>query len=74
MTPAGDARLVPVVALAVPALRRILTVPWCTHPVSPDDFWQWSVWRRYHHALAMRSHSRTRGADPPTFHYLRLED
>lgn len=70
--PACDDRLVPVVPLSVPELRRILAFQWFTHPVSPDYFWHWSVWRRYKQALAMRSHYRKRGADPPTFDYLRL--
>jgi hypothetical protein len=63
---------VPVVSLSVPEVRRSLAFHWCTHPVSPDYFWHWSVWRRYKQALAMRCHYRKRGADPPTFDYLRL--
>jgi Homeodomain-like domain len=44
--PATDDRLVPVVPLSVPELRRILEFHWCSHPVDPDFFWHWSIWRR----------------------------
>jgi transposase len=70
--PARDDRLVPVVPYSVPEVRRLLAFHWFTHPVSPDFFWHWSVWRRYKQALAMRCHYRKRGADPPSFDYLRL--
>jgi hypothetical protein len=53
--PATDDRLVPVVPLSVPELRRIFVFHWCSHLVSPDFFWHWSTWRRYKQALAMCS-------------------
>ena len=65
-------RLVPVVPISVPELRRLLAFQWWTHPVSPEFFWQWSTWRRYKQTLAMRSHYQKRGAAPPDFEYLRL--
>ncbi len=65
-------RLVPVVPLSVPELRRILAFHWHVDPLSPDFFWHWSRWRRYKQALAMRSHYQKRGAAPPDFTYVRL--
>jgi Homeodomain-like domain-containing protein len=70
--PAIDDRLVPVVPISVPELRRILAVHWHRDPVSPAFFWQWSTWRRYKQALAMRSHYQKRGTAPPDFAYVRL--
>lgn len=70
--PATDDRLVPVVPVSVPELRRILAFHWFTRPVSPDHFWHWSTWRRYKQALAQRSHYKKRGATPPDFEYVRL--
>jgi Homeodomain-like domain len=70
--PATAERLVPVVPLSVPELRRILAFSWFSHPVSPEFFWHWSIWRRYKQALAMRSHFQKRGTAPPDFAYLRL--
>jgi hypothetical protein len=70
--PATDDRLVPVVPLSVPELRRMIAFHCLTHPVTPDFFWHWSTWRRYKQALAMRSHYQKRGAAPPDFEYLRL--
>jgi hypothetical protein len=67
----GD-RLVPVVPISVPELRRILAFHWHLDPISPDFFWHWSRWRRYKQALAMRSHYQKRGAAPPEFPYVRL--
>lgn len=67
-----DDRLVPVVPLSVPEVRRILAFHWHPDPVSPEFFWHWSIWRRYKQALAMRSHYQKRGAGPPDFEYLRL--
>jgi Homeodomain-like domain-containing protein len=70
--PVTDDRLVPVVPLSVPELRRILAFRGFNDPVSPDFFWHWSIWRRYKQALAMRSHYQKRGASPPDFAYVRL--
>jgi hypothetical protein len=69
---ATDERLVPVVPISVPEVRRILAFHWLRHPITPDFFWHWSTWRRYKQALAMRSHYQKRGAAPPDFEYLRL--
>ena len=70
--PATDGRLMPVVPLSVPELRRILAFHWHLDPVSPAFFWQWSTWQRYTQALAMRSHYQKREAAPPDFAYMRL--
>jgi len=76
-TAPGDApcegRRLPVVPLAVPAVRRLLAVQWFRHAVSPDHVWPWSTWRRYKQALAKRSHYKKRGATPPEFDQVRLE-
>lgn len=69
---ATDGRLVPVVPVSVPELRRILAFHWFNDPVRPDHFWQWSTYRRYKQALAQRSHYKKRGAIPPEFEQLRL--
>ena len=69
---ATDDRLVPVVPISVPELRRILAFHWHLDPVSPEFFWHWSTWRRYKQALAMRSHYQKRGTAPPDFAYVRL--
>ena len=65
-------RLVPVVGVSVPELRRILAFHWFNHPVRADFFWQWSIYRRYKQALAQRSHYKKRGAIPPEFEQVRL--
>src|SRR5260370_28356038 len=70
--PAAVDRLVPVVPLSVPELRRIRAFHWFYHPITPDFFWHWSIWRRYKQALAMRGHYEKLGAGPPDFEYLRL--
>ncbi len=70
--PATDGRLVPIVPLSVPELRRILAFYWRLDPISPAFFWHWSTWRRYKQALAMRSHYQQRGAASPDFAYVRL--
>ena len=70
--PVTDDRLVPVVPISVPELRRIRAFRWFNDPVSPDFFWHWSIWRRYKQALAMRSHYQKRGTAPPDFAYVRL--
>ena len=70
--PATADRLVPVVPISVPELRRIIVFHWLTHPVSPEFFWHWSTWRRYKQALAMRSHYQKRGAAPPDLAYVQL--
>ncbi len=70
--PATGGRLVPVVPVSVPELRRILAFHWFQDPVSPDHFWHWSTYRRYKQALAKRSHYKKRGAIAPEFEQLRL--
>jgi hypothetical protein len=68
--PAG--RMVPVVPLSVPEVRRIFNYLASMASDRPDLFWHWSIYRRYKQALAMRSHYKKRGAKPPDFEYLRL--
>ena len=68
--PAG--RLVPVVPLSVPEVRRIFNHLASMASDRPDLFWHWSIYRRYKQALAMRSHYRKRRAIPPRFAQLRL--
>lgn len=70
--PMSGSRLVPVVGVSVSELRRILAFHWFNHPVRPDFFWHWSIYRRYKQALAQRSHYKKRGAIPPEFEQLRL--
>ena len=70
--PTAVDRLVPVVPLSVPALRRIRAFHGFHHPSTPEFCWHWSTWRRYKQALAMRSHYQKRGAAPPDCEYLRL--
>lgn len=70
--PMNGSRLVPVVGVSVPELRRILAFHWFNHPVHPAFFWHWSIYRRYKQALAQRSHYKKRGAIPPEFEQLRL--
>ena len=65
-------RLVPVVPLSVPEVRRICNHLVLSTPGRADQFWHWSTYRRYKQALAMRSHFHKRGAKPPDFEYLRL--
>jgi Homeodomain-like domain-containing protein len=65
-------RLVPVIALTVPEIRRVLNrVVWPQQP-APAHALHWSVYRRYKQALAKQSHYRKRGATPPPFQQLRL--
>ncbi len=65
-------RLVPVIALTVPEIRRLLNrLVWPQSP-TPEQVWHWSVYRRYKQALAKQSHYRKRGATPPPFQQLRL--
>ena len=65
-------RLVPVVPLTVPEVRRIFNHLSSRSPGRSGQFWHWSIYRRYKQALAMRSHHHKRGAKPPVFEYLRL--
>ena len=65
-------RRVPVVPLSVPEVRRIFNHLASMVPGRSDQFWHWSIYRRYKQALAMRSHFVKRGAKPPDFEYLRL--
>ena len=65
-------RLVPVVPLSVPEVRRIFNHLTSMAPGRSDQFWHWSIYRRYKQALAMRSHYRKHSAKPPDFEYLRL--
>ena len=65
-------RLVPVVPFSVPEVRRIFNHLASTAPGRSDQFWHWSIYRRYKQALAMRSHYQRHGAKPPDFEYLRL--
>src|SRR5260370_33214441 len=44
--PATDDRLVPVVPISVPELRRILAFHWHLDPVIPAFFWHCATWRR----------------------------
>jgi hypothetical protein len=69
---ASGGRLVPVVPISVPELRRILAFHWFNDPVSPALFWHWPTYRRYKQALAKRSHFKKRGAIPPKFEQMRL--
>ncbi len=70
--PTTGGRLVPVVPVSIPELRRILAFHWFNDPVSPGFFWHWSTYRRYKQALAKRSHYKKRGAIPPKFERVRL--
>ena len=65
-------RLVPVVPISIPELRRILVFHWFNEPVSPDFFWHWSTYRRYKQTLAKRSHYKKRGEIPSEFDQVRL--
>jgi transposase len=68
----ATSRLVPVIALTVPEIRRLLNrVVWPQEP-SPEHALHWSRYRRYKQALAKQSHYRKRGATPPPFQQLRL--
>lgn len=66
------ARLVPVIALTVPEIRRLLNRVVWPQPPAPAHAWHWSVYRRYKQALAKQSHYQKRGATPPPFPQLRL--
>jgi hypothetical protein len=70
--PPSGGRLVPVVPISIPELRRILVFRWFNDPVSPAFFWHWSTYRRHKQALAKRSHYKKRGAIPPEFEQVRL--
>lgn len=65
-------RLVPVVPLSVPEVRRIFNHLASRASGKSDQFWHWSIYRRYKQALAMRSHYAKHKAKPPDFEYLRL--
>jgi len=65
-------RLVPVIALTVPEIRRLLNRVLWPQPPAPAHALHWSVYRRYKQALAKQSHYRKRGATPPAFQQLRL--
>jgi Homeodomain-like domain len=69
---AAPEHTVPAIPLTVPEIRRLLNgLLWSvTQPVA--FVLHWSHWRRYKQALAMRSHYRRRGADPPPFQQVRL--
>jgi hypothetical protein len=71
--PVRPSRLVPVVRLSVPEIRRLLNGIVFVPFQSREHTLHWSLWRRYKQALAMRSHYRKRGAAPPTFKQVRLE-
>ena len=68
----ASTRLVPVVPLSVPEVRRIFNHLAAMAPGKSDQFWHWSTYRRYKQALAMRSQYAKRRAKPPDFEYLRL--
>jgi Homeodomain-like domain len=69
----APSRLVSVIALTVPEIRRLLNrVVWPQQP-APAHALHWSVYRRYKQALAKQSHYRKRGATPPPLQQLRLE-
>jgi Homeodomain-like domain len=65
-------RLVPVIPLTVPELRRLLDELIWNRRRCPAFVLHWSVYRRYKQALAKRSHYLKRGAEPPQFLQLRL--
>ena len=69
---AAPSRLVPVIGLTVPEIRRLLNrVLWPQEP-APAHALHWSLYRRYKQALAKQSHYRKHGATPPLFQQLRL--
>ncbi len=66
-------RLIPVIGLTVPEIRRLLThVLWPQEP-SPEHTLHWSLSRCYKQALAKQNHYHKRGAIPPPFQQLRLQ-
>jgi hypothetical protein len=65
-------RLVPVIPLTVPEIRKLLDELVWNRRRCPAFVLYWSAYRRYKQALAMRSHYLKRGADPPQFEHLRL--
>ncbi len=68
----APSRLVPVIGLTVPEIRRLFNrVLWPQEP-APAHALHWSLSRRYKQALAKQSHYRRRGATPPPFQQLRL--
>ena len=70
-TPAAK-RQVPVIPLTVAEMRHLLNeIIW--KPLHSVAFaLYWSTYRRYKPPLAMRSHYRKRGAEPPEFEQVRL--
>ena len=71
LPPPAPSRLVPVIALTVPEIRRLLNhILWPQQP-APEHALRWSAYRRYKQALAKQSHYRKRGAIPPPFQQLR---
>jgi hypothetical protein len=65
-------RLVPAIPLTVPEIRRLLNSLAPTLPVAVEYLLHWSNYRRYKQALAMISHHRKRGYEPPTLGQVRL--
>ena len=70
--PAQPGRLVPVIPLTVPEIRKLLDELVWNRRHCPAFVLYWSAYRRYKQALAMRSHYLKRGAQPPQFEQLRL--
>lgn len=68
----SSGRMVPVVPLSVPEIRRLLNeLVW--NPLRSATFvLRWSTYRRYKQALAKRAHYRKRKSAPPEFQQLRL--
>ena len=70
--PPQPGRLVPVITLTVPEIRKLLDELVWKRRRCPAFVLYWSAYRRYKQALAMRSHYLKRGAEPPQFQQLRL--
>ena len=68
----SSGRMVPVVPLSVPELRRLLNeLVW--NPLRSATFVRrWSTYRRYKQALSKRAHYRKRKSAPPEFQQLQL--
>ena len=68
----SSGRMVPVVPLSVPEIRRLLNeLVW--NPLRSATFvLRWSTYRRYKQALAKRAHYHKRKSAPPEFQQLRL--
>ena len=68
----SSGRMVPVVPLSVPEIRRLLNeLVW--NPLRSATFvLRWSTYRRYKQALAKRAHYRKRKSAPPEFQQLQL--